>query len=72
MGNVGISRVTTKRKHQDSNTNAGNNTTDRDALKPSLFDEKNGSVLDTTIKEVKQEFRSHQSKMIMILIMRNR
>jgi hypothetical protein len=59
-----MSRVTTKHKHPDSHTNASNNTTDRDALKPSLFDEKNGSVLDTTIKEVKQEFRSHHQRLL--------
>ena len=59
-----MSRVTTKHKHQDSHMNASNNTTDRDALNPSLFDEKNGSVLDTTIKEVKQEFRSHHQQLL--------
>jgi hypothetical protein len=51
-----MSRVTTKHKHQDNHTNTSNNTYKVAQL--SLTDEKNRSVLDTKIKEVKQEFRS--------------
>jgi hypothetical protein len=51
-----MSRVMTKDKHQDNHTNTSNNTSDIVA-QPSLTDEKNSSVLDTTIKEVKQEFK---------------
>jgi hypothetical protein len=52
-----MSRVTTNNKHQDNHTNTSNNTSDIIALKPSLTDENNRSVLDTTIKEVKKGFR---------------
>ncbi|MGB8938112.1 MAG: hypothetical protein WCC17_23725 [Candidatus Nitrosopolaris sp.] len=52
-----MSRVTTNNKHQDNHMNTSNNTSDIIALKPSLTDEKNRSVLDTTIKEVKKGFR---------------
>ena len=49
-----MSRV--KTKHQDNHTNTSDNTSDIVA-QLSLTDEKNGSVLNTTIKEVKQEFK---------------
>lgn len=58
-----MSRVTTKHKHQDNHTNTSNNTSDKVA-QLSLTDEKNRSVLDTIIKEVKREFRSHHQQLL--------
>jgi hypothetical protein len=58
-----MSRVTTKHKHQDNHTNTSNNTSDKVA-QLSLTDENKRSVLDTTIKEVRQEFRSHHQQLL--------
>src|SRR5437660_1446960 len=51
-----MSRATSIDKHQDNHTNTSNNTSDIVA-QLALTDEKNRSVLDTAIKEVKKEFR---------------
>ncbi|MGC2572770.1 MAG: hypothetical protein WA364_14760 [Candidatus Nitrosopolaris sp.] len=58
-----MSRSTRSGKHRDNHTNISNNTSDKISTKPSS-DEKNRSDLDTTIKEVKQEFRSHHQQLL--------